>query len=511
MVSFVYVSVTPEIAVEGVTKFAGGLGVLEGDKLVEAKFMDIDYAAITMHYPGGYASYDIGNGDLAEASDDWMLYNGRNLGLLTVRVREEAVTLEPVVFEVSGSRLILLKVLDPYWAVMVTRKLYVEKNLEEMFLKYTILSKGAATLIESGLLGDVTEIHLQESFAGMTAFVLKDLSKVKFVTHSPGPWAHPVVHKDWLISEFDSERLKECIRDNYVNLTECIIKLVPKNYVVSRKQLKIMRSVTPRVADKLTEATNGVSLSRWCDKEILNYVLRDNTDFETYLKIRQKLREELITYLKKAGLNKLPEPGTPIITWVRRVVKYKRPYFITRFIQDNKDLKAFYVLGGKPHPQDTYGRMYAKEFLKLSREYENVVYINNYGLEDAKYLLKGSDLLLFTPFSGWEASGTSFMKAGVNGVPTLASRDGAVLEMIKDGYNGWLFGKDISEFIDIYTNPRANEIDEEEYEEFSKRLKEIIDMYVSNPEKYLRVSMNAAKTFTRLADIRNTLFKLISS
>jgi starch phosphorylase len=251
-------------------------------------------------------------------------------------------------------------------------------------------------------------------------------------------------------------------------------------------------------------------LSRWCDKEILNYVLRDSTDLEEYAKIRERLREELIKYLKKLGVKKLPEPGTPVITWVRRVVKYKRPYFITRFIEDNRGLKAFYVLGGKPHPQDIYGKMYAREFLRLSREYENVVYVNNYGLEDAKYLLRGSDLLLFTPFPGWEASGTSFMKAGINGTPTLASRDGAVLEMIKDGYNGWLFGKDISEFIDIYTNPKAGEVDEEEYEEFSKKLSEVISMYLNEPEKYLKISVNTAKTFIRLADIRNTLFRLIS-
>jgi len=505
-----YVSVTPEIAVEGLTKFAGGLGVLEGDKLIEARSMGIDYAVITLYHPGGYASYEVSDGDLAEVGDDWVLSGGSRLGSFTIEVRKEPVSLESVMFEISGSKLVLLRVLEPHWAVELTKKLYVDKNAEEMFLKYLILSKGAAKLIESGLLGRVEEIHLQESFAGMAAFALKDISKVKFVTHSPGPWAHPVVHKEWLISEFGLERLKDCVGDNYVNLTECIIKLVPKSYVVSKKQLRIMRNVLPSVAERLVDATNGVSLSRWCDKEILNYVLRDSEDLEEYAKIRGRLREELIKYLKKLGVKKLPEPGTPVITWVRRVVKYKRPYFITRFIKDNKDLKAFYVLGGKPHPQDIYGKMYAREFLRLSREYENVVYVNNYGLEDAKYLLRGSDLLLFTPFPGWEASGTSFMKAGINGTPTLASRDGAVLEMIKDGYNGWLFGKDISEFIDIYTNPKADEVDEEEYEEFSKKLSEVISMYLSEPEKYLRISVNAAKTFVRLADIRNTLFRLIS-
>jgi len=505
-----YVSVTPEIAVEGLTKFAGGLGVLEGDKLVEARSMGIDYAVITLYHPGGYASYEVSDGDLAEVRDDWVLSDGSRLGSFTIEVRKEPVSLDSVMFEVFGSKLVLLRVLEPHWAVELTKKLYVDKNAEEMFLKYLILSKGAAKLIESGLLGYIEEIHLQESFAGMAAFALKDVSKVKFVTHSPGPWAHPVVHREWLISEFGLERIKSCVGDNYVNLTECIIKLVPKSYVVSRKQLRIMRNVLPSVADRLIDVTNGVSLSRWCDKEILNYVLRDSTDLEEYAKIRGRLREELITYLKKLGVKKLPEPGTPVITWVRRVVKYKRPYFITRFIEDNKDLKAFYVLGGKPHPQDIYGKMYAREFLRLSREYENVVYVNNYGLEDAKYLLRGSDLLLFTPFPGWEASGTSFMKAGINGTPTLASRDGAVLEMIKDGYNGWLFGKDISEFIDIYTNPKADEVDEEEYGEFSKKLSEVISIYHDEPKKYLRISANAAKTFVRLADIRNTLFRLIS-
>ncbi len=506
----VYVSVTPEIAVEGLTKFAGGLGVLEGDKLVEAGLMGIDYAVITMHYPEGYVTYDISNGDLAEANDDWVISNGHSLSTLTIRVRGEVVTLEPVLFEVFRSKLILLKVLDPYWAVTLTKKLYIEKNTEEMFLKYTVLSKGAAALIESGLLGSIDEVHLQESFAGMTAFVLKDLSRVKFVTHSPGPWAHPIIHKEWLLSEFDSEKLKECIRDNYVNLTECVIRLVPKSYVVSKKQLKVMRNIIPSTADRLTDATNGVSLSRWCDKEVLDYVSRDDKDLEKFVKIKQKLREELIKYLREAGYSKLPEPGTPIVSWVRRIVKYKRPYFVTRFIEDNKDLNVFFVLGGKPHPQDMYGRMYAKEFLRLSREYKNVIYLNNYDLESAKYILRGSDLLLFTPFPGWEASGTSFMKAGVNGTPTLASKDGAVLEMIKDEYNGWLFGKDIYEFIDIYTSHKANEIDEEEYEEFSKKLSYIVNTYLDSPEKYFRVSVNAAKIFVRLADIRNTLFRLIS-
>ncbi|MEM0297813.1 MAG: glycogen/starch/alpha-glucan phosphorylase [Zestosphaera sp.] len=504
-----YISVTPEVAVEKLTRFAGGLGVLEGDKLIEARAMGIDYAVITLYHPGGYASYNVSNGDLVEVKDSWTTSGGVALEPLTIRVRNELVTLEPSVFEVAGSKLILLKVIKPQWATELASKLYIEKNAEEMFFKYVILSKGAATLIESRSLGSVEEVHLQESFAGMTAFALKDLTNVKFVTHSPGPWAHPVLRRDWLVSEFGEERFERCCVNNYINLTECLIKLVPKAYVVSRKQLRVMKNIMPGVADKLVDATNGVSLTRWCDEKILNYVVGGDTDVERFREIRDGLRRKLADYLKESGIKRVPGPDVPVIAWVRRIVKYKRPHFISRFIEDNKDLSAFYILGGRPHPQDTYGKMYAKEFIRLSREHENVIFLHDYDLESAKTILMGCDILLFTPFPGWEASGTSFMKAGVNGVPTLSSRDGAALEMIKDGYNGWLFGEDISEFVDIYTSVKASEIDEKEYEEFSGKLVEAVKTYIEDFNRYLSISLNAAKTFIRLADIRNTMFKLI--
>ncbi len=99
------------------------------------------------------------------------------------------------------------------------------------------------------------------------------------------------------------------------------------------------------------------------------------------------------------------------------------------------------------------------------------------------------------------------MKAGINGAPTLSSRDGGALELIKDEVNGWLFGEDIRDFIDIYNDPRAKEINEREYKEFEKKLLSIIDLYNSDKEKFLEISMNAVKTFAQAADIKNVLRK----
>jgi len=113
--------------------------------------------------------------------------------------------------------------------------------------------------------------------------------------------------------------------------------------------------------------------------------------------------------------------------------------------------------------------------------------------------------MLFTPFPGWEASGTSFMKTSMNGAPTLSSRDGAVPELIMDGVNGWLFGVDERCLIDIGSDPRANDINEKEYAEFSYKLNQIIQLYYNNRDEYWKVAVNAVNTFMNKADIVGVL------
>ena len=195
-----------------------------------------------------------------------------------------------------------------------------------------------------------------------------------------------------------------------------------------------------------------------------------------------------------------------IIVWARRITRYKRPYFVVRFIEElGNRLDVVFVLAGKPHPRDEEGKDTLKWFRILHDNYSNVVLVHDYDVSKSKLILAGGDLLLFTPFSGWEACGTSYMKAGINGVPTLSSRDSGALELIEDGVNGWLFGRDIRSFINIYEDPRAKEIDEKEYKEFKDKLMEIIRIYYDEPENYKGVSYNAFKTFRAKADIVNTL------
>ena len=99
------------------------------------------------------------------------------------------------------------------------------------------------------------------------------------------------------------------------------------------------------------------------------------------------------------------------------------------------------------------------------------------------------------------------MKALINGIPILSSKDGGVIEIVEDGVNGWLFGEDIRDFINIYNDPRAQNIDEKDYEEFKNKLLKIIDIYNNDREKYWEIAYNAIKMVPEKVSIKNMLKK----
>ena len=221
--------------------------------------------------------------------------------------------------------------------------------------------------------------------------------------------------------------------------------------------------------------------------------------WEAHLRVKQ----DLLSYLRRTkkvrgGLS------VPIVLWARRITRYKRPYFISRFIKEvGKDLNAFFLLGGKAHPNDKEGIEFMKDFAKLSRIYSNVFFVPDYDIRKAKLMLSGSDIHLFTPFPGWEACGTSYMKTSVNGVPTLSSRDGGALEIFRDGYNSWFFGEELAELIDIYKEPRAKSVDEDDYRDFKSKLSKLIDTYGS--KSFREVAVNALKTSINSVSINRVL------
>jgi starch phosphorylase len=98
------------------------------------------------------------------------------------------------------------------------------------------------------------------------------------------------------------------------------------------------------------------------------------------------------------------------------------------------------VYAGKAHPQDPTGKAIIPRIFEVSRQLDpavRVVYLENYNAALARYLVSGVDLWLNTPMRPQEASGTSGMKAALNGVPSLSVLDGWWIEGHVEGVTGW--------------------------------------------------------------------------
>ena len=199
---------------------------------------------------------------------------------------------------------------------------------------------------------------------------------------------------------------------------------------------------------------------------------------QTLWSLHQQLKQQMLdavksrmtTCWKREGLlpddislrvNKFPSKDSLMIGFARRFAAYKR---VTLILDDEEYLFEFLermyqkyktpislLFAGKPHPDNYPGRNRIHQIWDVSRRLEeyclkkgieaSVYFIEGYDIELARYLESGCDLWLNNPTRPLEASGTSGMKAGINGVLNLSINDGWVPEGIRHGLNGWIFGK----------------------------------------------------------------------
>lgn len=154
-----------------------------------------------------------------------------------------------------------------------------------------------------------------------------------------------------------------------------------------------------------------------------------------------------------------------LLGWARRITRYKRPLAIIEDVQRFAGLARQagrpirLMLAGQPHPSDQDGLAMLHEMqTALESQLGDVaVYIPEYDMEKAKLLVSGCDVWLNTPVVGFEASGTSGMKAALNGVLPCTTRDGWVPEVELFGV-GWAvesenIGKQLLDVLEQQTIP----------------------------------------------------------
>jgi starch phosphorylase len=187
--------------------------------------------------------------------------------------------------------------------------------------------------------------------------------------------------------------------------------------------------------------------------------------------IRDRLQESLsfrsAKYGKRANIQHILHQEVLTIGFARRFATYKRANLLLRdkerllSLLKNPKYPMQFVFAGKAHPADEKGKAMIQELIRFARENEvedRFVFIENYDINIARHLVQGVDVWLNNPIRPLEASGTSGMKAGMNGVLNFSVLDGWWPECYQPD-NGWAIsaGEDI-ENPEIRDHLEANEI-----------------------------------------------------
>jgi starch phosphorylase len=495
------ISVTPDIALDTGYTYAGGLGVLEGDKFYAAGSLNLKYIVLSLFYKHGYVEWVFDeNGNPIpkpqEQPEDFL----KSLSVedrFSIVIRNEKAEVEALIYKFGTAKAVFFNVLSPPWLVKAVDRIYIENSLEEKVYKYIFFSKTVAEYLKRNIeLDEIAYIDLQEAYTAILPLQLKIPGRYRLVIHTAGIWGHPSFPREYLKKEFGYEFI-----ENEVLLTEIGLASSQQAFAVSAKHYDILRRIFPHFNDKLVYITNGINIERWMHPEVKKVFESHRMTLDILEDVRKKLVYKLEKFLQNYKKDLVLEDKF-VVLWARRITEYKRPWMVIRLAKELKDLPIVFVVGGKAHPNDATGVEYMKIFKKMHMEMPNFVFIHDYDVAKAKILLSSCHLLLFTPFPGLEACGTSYMKAAINGVPSLASRDGGVLEFIVDGVNGWLFGNDIREPIDMGSNEARN-INEKEYDELKAKLLKIYQIFKEEPEVFYDISLSAIRSFVpRVSMIR---------
>jgi starch phosphorylase len=302
-----------------------------------------------------------------------------------------------------------------------------------------------------------------------------DLPRVRdlcsFTTHTPIEAGHDRFAYDMvqrvLDNDFDIEGIKHLAGENNLNMTRLALNLSEYVNGVAKKHAEVSNAMFPGY--RVHAITNGVHpftwtaesfrqlynhyLPGWCHEPQLliraDCCIPDAAIWESHVQAKQHLIEK-VQALTGVSL----DPKLPIIGFARRMTAYKRPDLLFFDIERLKTIARQYpfqvVLAGKAHAHDENGKHLIEQLQAHARDLAgaiSVAYLPDYNIELAQTLTAGADIWLNTPLPPLEASGTSGMKAALNGVPSLSVMDGWWIEGCIEGETGWAIG-DITERAD---------------------------------------------------------------
>jgi starch phosphorylase len=306
--------------------------------------------------------------------------------------------------------------------------------------------------------------------------------KCVFTTHTPVPAGHDQFSREQMRQILGRDRTSaleatHCYPEKLLNMTYLALRFSRYVNGVAMRHGEVSQDMFPRYP--IHAITNGVHAATWASPAFRSlYDLHlpgwrhDNLYLRYAIKIplgevcraHSAAKLALFEAVETAVGSRL-DPAAFTIGFARRAATYKRADLV---LSDPERLASIahslgpiqLVFAGKAHPQDEGGKSLIRRVVEISARYSfdllRIAYIPNYDMEWGRLITSGVDLWLNTPQKPQEASGTSGMKAALNGIPSLSVLDGWWVEGWIEGVTGWAIEgsdelKGVTEVESLYT------------------------------------------------------------
>ncbi|MEO8564174.1 MAG: alpha-glucan family phosphorylase [bacterium] len=484
-----------EICLEqAIPTYSGGLGVLAGDTLRSAADLGVPMVAVTLlHRKGYFVQHLDASGQQTESPVEWspekVLEPVTERSSVMIEGRE--VQVRAWLYRVKGVRghevpVYLLDTNLPgnsEWDRTLTDTLYGGDEHYRL-CQEIVLGMGGAALLQSngydaGTIYALNEGHsalltlqlLERQLDGREHFEVydADLDAVRqrcvFTTHTPVPAGHDKFPLEMVRHVLGDKRVALLegsggIHEGMLNMTHLALSLTRFVNGVAMRHRDVSRGMFPEYA--INSITNGVHAVTWTGPEFAALLdrripewRRDNLYLRYAVGIPLQEIREAHAASKRVLLDEIArrtgqqlDPSVMTIGFARRATPYKRADLIFSDLDRLTSIartvgKIQIVFGGKAHPHDGGGKDLIRR-IHGARErlgdLVKVVYVENYEMALALQMVSGVDLWLNNPMKPLEASGTSGMKAALNGVPSFSVLDGWWVEGHVEGVTGWSIG-----------------------------------------------------------------------
>ena len=481
-----------EIALDpAMPTYSGGLGILAGDTLRAAAEQSLPMVAVTLLLRQGYFRQKLdGNGRQIEEPDPWSVekFVKEVAARAIVHIEGRAIQIRAWQYDVRSTcgGIVPVYLLDTdlpensEWDRRLTDQLYGGDKWYRL-CQEIVLGMGGVRMLRALGYDKLQRFHMNEGHAalltvdlldeharqaGREEFNQEDVQAVHqlcvFTTHTPVPAGHDHFPMEMVRRALgprrDTMQWREVVCcDGELNMTYLALSL--SHYVngVAKKHGEVSQLMFARY--KIDAITNGVHVATWAAPAFQKLFDRRMPGWrEDNLMLRYALGISLAeiwdahaqskrALLARVNSEMQAEMDEDVFTlgFARRATPYKRADLLFHDLERLKAIvaragKLQIIYAGKAHPNDKAGKeliQHVFEAREALRSSIKVAYLPNYDWRLGQLITAGVDVWLNTPQPPMEASGTSGMKAAVNGVPSLSILDGWWIEGCIEGVSGW--------------------------------------------------------------------------